>query len=272
MATNKVFGFLNVLIKKIKDDYVNAFSAQAAFFIIISFFPFVMFLLTMVRSIYSENALLRIITDITPKMLNPYVVSTITKLYEQAGTILSVSALTALWSASKAILAIINGLNSVYDIDENRNYIRLRIIATIYTFIFALMLIITLGFLVFGNRLYMGISARFPVLNEMALLFISLRTIVGLCTLTIFFTILYKFVPNRKSKVIKEVPGAILASVGWLGFSYIYSFYIDNINNYSNMYGSLTAVVLLMLWLYFCMYILFIGAEFNVIWGRRSER
>lgn len=272
MTTNKVFDFVKALLKKMKEDYVNAFSAQAAFFIIISIFPFIMFLLTMIQSVYNESTLLRIITDITPHALDPYVISTITKLYDQtSGTIISVSALTTLWSASKAILAIIKGLNSVYDIDENRNYIKLRIIAVAYTFAFALMIIISLGFLVFGNQLYVEVSTRFPVLNEIALLFISLRTIVGLCILTAFFTVLYKSVPNRKTKALKELPGAILAAVGWMGFSYIYSFYIDNMSN-SNMYGNLTAIVFLMLWLYFCMYILFIGAEFNVIWGSRFEQ
>ena len=69
--------------------------------------------------------------------------------------------------------------------------------------------------------------------------------------------------PNRKSNIFYEFPGALLASVGWIVFSYGFSFYIDHMANFSVMYGSLTAIVLLLLWVYFCMYILFIAAELN---------
>lgn len=272
MTIQTIVNFIKSMLRKMKEDFITAFSAQAAFFIIISFFPFVMFLLTMIQSLYTESTLMRTFTDIIPGAFDAYVISIIDEIYDKtSGTIISVTALTTLWSASRAFLAIVRGLNSIYDIDESRNYFKLRIIATIYTFVFALMLIVSLGFLVFGNRIYIEISTRFPVLNDLALLIISLRTIVGLCVLAIFFTILYVSVPDRKSGVWREVPGALLAAVGWMGFSYMYSYYIDHMGNYSNMYGSLTAIVLLMLWLYFCMYILFVGAEFNVVLSKKKE-
>ena len=85
-----------------------------------------------------------------------------------------------------------------------------------------------------------------------------------MCILILFFLVLYMFVPNRKSKILYELPGAIATSAGWIGFSYLYSFYIDHMSNFTNTYGSLTAVVLLMLWLYACMYMLLLGGELNV--------
>ena len=85
--------------------------------------------------------------------------------------------------------------------------------------------------------------------------------------LVLFFEMVYIAVPDRKSGIIEELPGALISAVGWIGFSYLYSFYIDNFSNYANIYGSLTAVVLMMLWLYFCMYIMLFGAEVNVIWN-----
>ena len=93
----------------------------------------------------------------------------------------------------------------------------------------------------------------------------SLRTVIGFAILIIFFLILFLAIPNRKSSILDELPGAIIAAAGWMIFSYLYSFYIDNIGSFSNMYGSLTTIVFLMLWLYFCMYILFFGAEINNI-------
>ena len=131
----------------------------------------------------------------------------------------------------------------------------------------------TLLLLVFGNRIYVHIQSRVPLLEHGALLIISLRTVVSFLVLAGFFWGLYLLIPNRKSKhVTAEVPGAILSAAGWLGFSYLYSFYIDRMSNYSAMYGSLTAIVLCMVWLYACMYIMFIGAEFNVVAAEPTVR
>lgn len=252
---------------KMKEDHVSAFSAHATLFIIISFFPFVMFLLTLLQFFpITENFLLKSITSVIPMKINSLIIVIITEIYDKSSsTVISITALTALWSASRGFLAIINGLNSVYDIDETRNYMKLRIISTFYTLIFACMLLVTLAILVFGNRLYLWVTTKIPVLNELAVIIISLRTIVGLVVLTCFFLLLYNVMPDRTSRILTELPGSIVAAVGWMSFSYLYSFYIDNLENFSYIYGSLTAIVLLMLWLYFCMYILFIGAEVNVL-------
>ncbi len=250
---------------KLQRDYVSVFSAQAAFFIILSFFPFIMFLLTMIHYLpIQEHVMMKTFNDLLPKALNSYIVLIISEVYDHSSTtIISVTALTALWSASKGFLGLVRGLNSVYNIKETRNYIKLRIISTLYTLGFTILLILTLVFLVFGNQLYLWIEEHASSFIDVALLIISLRAIVTLFLLTFFFEIMFVVIPNRKTTIMTELPGALLAAAGWLGFSYLYSFYIDNMGNFTSTYGSLTAIVLLMLWIYFCMYILFIGAEIN---------
>lgn len=254
------------MLHKLRDDYVSVFSAQAAFFIILSFFPFTMFLLTLIQYLpIRETVLIQTFTNILPKAFHTNILLIITEVYDRAnGTLISITAITALWSASKAFLGLVRGLNSVYGIDETRNYFRLRFISSLYTLVFTILLVVTLIFLVFGNRLYSWIETQIPSLQGVALLVISLRAIVALTLLTIFFLLMFVVIPNRKTKILAELPGALLASAGWLGFSYLYSYYIDNMSNFSSTYGSLTAVIFLMLWVYFCMYILFIGAEVNV--------
>jgi membrane protein len=259
---------LNMFNKKIRDDYVSAFSAQAAFFIIISFFPFIMFLLSIVPFFsLEESTILNLVTQVFPNAFNSFIVLVVTEVYHKtnSGTLISITAITALWSAGKGFLAIMKGLNSVYEIKETRKSIFLRFISTVYTLIFAIMLVATIILFVFGNKLYLWIEMRFPVLQDLALLIISLRTIVGLITLLIFFLIIYTVVPNRKAKISQELPGAFVCAAGWMGFSYAFSYYIDHYSNYTSMYGSLTTIVLFMLWMYFCMYILFIGAEVNLL-------
>lgn len=264
---------VNMFFRKIRDDHVSAFSAQAAFFIIISFFPFIMFLLSIVPFFsIEESTVLRLVTQVFPKAFNSLIVLVITEIYQKtnSGTLISITAITALWSSGKGFLAIMKGLNSVYEIQETRKSILLRIISTVYTLVLAIMIVGTMVLFVFGNKLYLWIETRFPLLQNLALLIISLRTIVGLIMLLIFFLIIYIVVPNRKTRMSKELPGALVCAAGWMGFSYAFSYYIDHYSNYASMYGSLTTIVLFMLWMYFCMYILFIGAEINILFQNKA--
>lgn len=255
------------ILHKIRDDYVGVFSAQAAFFIILSFFPFIMFLLTILQYLpISESMLMQSITEVIPTALHSTFILIISEIFDNAsGTVISITAFTALWSASKGFLSIVRGLNSIYGIKETRNYFVIRFFSAIYTLIFSLLLIAMLGVLVFGNRIYVWIISIYPEIENLALVILSVRTIFSIAILVIFFLIIYVFIPNRKTKLLSELPGALLTATGWLGFSFLFSFYIDNMSNFSATYGSLTAIVLLMLWLYFCMYIMFLGAEVNTI-------
>ncbi len=262
-----IFKIIRAFNRKVRDDFVSAFSAHAAFFVMISFFPFIMLLLTLLQYLpITESVLMETLTQIFPSSITSLIITIVSEVYDQAsGTIISITAISALWSASRGILAIVKGLNSVYGIRETRSYFKLRLISSVYTFVFAIMMIITLIILVFGNRLYVWIESKIPLFRDLALLIISMRTMAGLLILTIFFLLLYIVIPNRSTKVYKELPGALVSAAGWMVFSYLFSFYIDNMSNYSRMYGSLTAIVLFMLWFYFCMHILFIGGEINVV-------
>ncbi len=258
---------IRMTCRKVSEDYVPTFSAQAAFFIIISFFPFLMFLLTLIQFLpLKESELYMLIRNFFPSGINTYIVSLVSDVYVQpATTIISITAITTLWSASRGFLAIVRGLNTVYGIKETRNYFKLRITSAIYTLAFAIIIVVSLGLLVFGNRIFLFITAQFPLINDLAVAIIGLRTIVSLAIYTIFFLLLYIVIPNRKTKLFNELPGAVIAAAGWMLFSFLFSIYIDNFAKFSTMYGSLTAFVLLMLWLYFCMYIVFVGAEINVL-------
>lgn len=273
MIIKATFRAIGLFSKKISDDHVTAFSAQAAFFIIISFFPFIMLLLNITQFFPDgESSMMKLFTQVFPNTVDSMIVSVIYQIYNtpSSGTLIYITAFSTLWSAGKGFLAIAKGLNSVYAIKETRQYLFVRVMSVLYTLIFAIMLIATMILFVFGNRLYYWIEQKFPILEDTALVIISLRTIVGLITLIIFFLLIYIVIPNRKTKIMKELPGAMVCAGGWMGFSYAFSYYIDNFSNYDSMYGSLTAIVLFMLWTYFCMYLLFIGAEVNLLFDNKS--
>lgn len=254
--------------RKVKEDNIAAFSAQAAFFVIISFFPFFMLFLTLIQYLsIDQKVLLTVIDQFFPDSIDEMVIGVIKEIYHNdSGTLISVTAaISALWAASRGILGIVKGLNAVYGIRESRNNFKLRLISAFYTLVFTIILIVTIFILVFGNQLYDWIIQKIPVLTHLALVIISIRTIAGLLILTCFFLMVYIAIPNRTTRLYREFPGALIAAAGWMGFSYLYSYYIDNMSNYSRTYGSLTAIVLFMLWFYFIMHILFIGGEINVV-------
>jgi len=266
---------IKAFLKKLREDTVSAFAAQTAFFVILSFLPFLIFLLTLVRylPVETEN-LLASVQTVFPEAVHEYIGVLLSEVMEKTtGAILSISVITALWSASRGFLVIIQGMNAVYGNKETRKYFVLRLLSVGYTLVFAVVLLLTLVLLVFGNQIYLYAQSRVSLLRQTAFLVICLRTVVSLVVLTGFFWGLYLLVPDRKSKhATAELPGAVLSATGWLGFSYLYSFYIDRMSNFSAMYGSLTAIVLCMIWLYACMYIMFIGAELNVVVAEPAVR
>ncbi len=262
----KIYITLRDFSKQLTLDHVNAYAAQTSFFFIIAMFPLLMLLLTLIRyTPVSEEMLLEGALAIMPNTIDPLIEQIINEMYSQSNfAIISITAVTALWSASKAILAIIRGLNSVFGIDEKRNYIHLRIVASFYTILILVLIVLALGLMVFGNSLLRFFDNNIPLLYELAAFIVSLRGIYIPIIFTIAFVYLYRIVPNTNYSFLDHMPGALFTSLGWIIFSYGYSFYIDNFASSTYFYGSLTTVVLLMLWVYICMYILFIGAEINI--------
>lgn len=262
-----VYDMVRAFLKKLREDAVSAYAAQAAFFVILSFIPFFIFLLTLLTylPIPIEN-LLRGAEKVFSATLFEFIAPLLEEVFSNTTkALLSVSVITALWSASRGFLVIMRGLNAVYGNRETGNYFVVRILSVCYTLIFAVVLSLTLLLLVFGNRIYLYIQSKVPWLEHAALLVISIRTVTFFLALAVYFLILYHVIPHRKNRITEELPGAMLSAAGWLGFSYLYSFYIDHLSDFSAMYGSLTAIVLCMFWLYACMYIMFIGAELNVV-------
>ena len=253
--------------RQLGQDAVGAYAAQSTFFIVLSAFPFLMLLLTLLQYLpFTQDQFVHFTLDFLPEDVSRLVRSVVNEIYAKtSGVVMSViTAAVALWSAAKGFLALTNGFNRVYGIGETRNYVLLRLRAALYTLALMVLLILSLGLLVFGSTLYHWLVDQFPSALQLMLNIVSWRSVAGFAVLTGFFLLMYLFVPNRRSRVRNELPGALVSAAGWLLFSYGYSYYIERIGNFSYLYGSLTAVVLLMLWLYFCMYILFFGAELNV--------
>ena len=260
-AVKFIFDVISSCIK----DGINSWSAHAAFFVTVSFIPFIMLMISMVRFFpVGEAEVLGQISSVFPKGARDMVSSLITESYSKSGTaLISITAVTTLWAASIGVFSLVRGLNRVFNTNETRNFIVVRLVSMFYTLFLMILFILCLTVFVFGDTLSEWLSWLLPWFFDVALVIQSLRLIVGTAVLTLFFAVMYKVVPNRKAKFFTELPGALVSSIGWVGFSYIFSYYYENIANFSYVYGSLSVIVFFMLWLYICLYILFVGAEIN---------
>lgn len=262
---SEIYFIIKGFTNRLKDDHISAFSAQAAFFLIMSIVPFLSLLLTLIKYLpISQTMLLDTVINVTPVPFEPLVTTILEELFAKSnGAILSVSVLVAIWSAAKGVLAIVRGLQAVYHVNESKNYFVLRFISAIYTVIFVTAIILTLLLLVFSNQIYYALKSDFPTAADFISIFIKQKFLLALCLLTLFFLVVYKLVRRSNNSFISLIPGAVIAALSWIVFSYAFSVYIDKFSDFSYTYGSLTTIVLLMLWVYFCMYLLFIGAEIN---------
>lgn len=252
------------IIDKIAEDHISAYAAQSAFFIMLSLVPILLLLMTLVRfTPITQADIMAAAYELFPKTVSSTIISIVNEVYSQTGTAISVSLLVALWSAGKGVLAISNGLNTIRGQLETRNYIFLRLRAAVYTVVFLLAIILSLVFLGFGNSISMLVNKYAPVLKYVMDFIIETRTIVMILVLIVFSLSIYMFLPNKRRRLRSQLPGAIFTAFGWTLASFIFSVYMDIFKGFSNMYGSLTTIVIIMLWLYFCMYVMLLGGEMN---------
>ncbi len=250
--------------RKLGRDKIRAHSAEAGFFIIMSFFPILMLLLTLIRyTPLTQEQLMFAIEEITPFEVADALRSTVNSIYNQSVALMSTTAVAAVWASGKGVMGLSDGLNTIFRITDTRNYLVARIHYTFYTIILVLALILSLGILVFGFGILDYLIRRFPALQQYQDMLVVLPTGVALVVLVLLFTVLYMFLPNRRQTFRSQFPGAVFTAVSWSVFSYAFSIYLDYAVNMSVIYGSLTTLVVVMLWLYFCMYLLFLGAEIN---------
>lgn len=254
------------IVQKYAQDEISVYAAQASFFIVLSFFPFFMLLLTLVQFFptVQKSDILMIVVGITPDMLDSFMIGIVEDIYLNAsGAILSVSALTALWSASRGMLGIERGLNRIHGITKKRNFIVNRLICAGYTIVFILVCIVSLALLVFSSSLLYFLKEYFPIIYRIVSGLIGFRGLFAVIIYIVSFIGLYTILPQKKQNPWEQIPGALFSTLGWMLFSYGFSIYFTHFSNYANMYGSLTAITLLMLWLYFCIFIIFVGAQLN---------
>ena len=251
-------------MERMRKDHVSAYAAQAAYFLIMSFIPFVLFLTAIVQyTPLTYREVRQAIMSVVPENLQGFVLNIVAEVFSKSAAVLPLSALVALWSSGKGMQALINGLNTIYHVKETRNWLVNRIYSMFYMFLFVLALIASLLLLVMGNRIHVLISGYVPFLGNMIGRILGAKTFLVFVMLFLVFLVLYRYLPNRRASLKSQDPGAFLTAVAWSVFSYLFSLYFTFFPDFSIMYGSLSTLILVMVWLYFCMNLLLYGAEIN---------
>ncbi len=270
----KLFARAAELFAAIQSRNIPLHAANAGYFIVLAVFPALVLLMSMLRYLPLDiYAFLTMLDGILPAALIPAAERLILNIYNNTSSaVISLSAVTALWSASRGIYGLLVGLNAVYGVSEDRGYFYTRFISVVYTFLFLLVLLLTLVFHVFGTSLLDLLAAIDNPIIRFITGIIDLRFFLLVFLQTLLFTAIFMVFPNRRNRFGDSLPGALFASIGWLIFSHLYSVYVEHFPSYANIYGSVYAVALSMLWLYCCLTIVFYGGLLNAALLPKKEK
>lgn len=272
IKTSKINLFIQLIVKIKKDD-IFALGAELAYYLVLSFLPFLIFLITLIGFANLDKlAILEALHRMVPTSVYDLTQNIINEVVGNQNTgLLGVSIVITIWTASSGFRAVIKGVNKAYDVEEKRSYIKRAIISFFSIIALALAILSTLIIMVFGNVIGEYLLKLIPYNKVITAVWNMLRS--GLVIIAVVFVIaaIYRYAPSKKVKWRDVIPGSIICTLGWICISTIFSFYINNYSNYSRVYGSLAAVFILMIWLYLVSMILIFGVEVNSVLSKNKE-
>ncbi len=273
LAILKMYRFAKIFFRKLQEDHITAYSAMSAYFLLMSFVPFLMILLMLAKYLpFSKNDVLSLLNASILIQENVFLQEILKEIFQQnSKTVLGITFLFLLWTSSKSIWGFIKGLNAVYDIDSKKGNIQLRFTAILYTITFLFIITAALVLLVFGNTVYQRLIMYYPFLKVIGNFLFQIRNILSLLFLSGFFLLFYVHIPTRKASIPSQLFGAVFTSSGWTLYSFFFSIYVTYFSGYTRLYGGLGTVLLFFLWLYMLMYFIFLGAEINYFLSHKSQ-
>ena len=255
--------------RKLRHDDLSAYASSIAFFLFLSLIPLLFLICFLIPyTPLSEADLMIASMNIVPKQMNPWIIGLISKIYDRPRGVLPVTILITVWSAGKGMLALMRALNRINDVLEERGYFRLRILASFYTIVILVVLVFTFVLGVFGRNILNWVAEQTIGILELRSELISLVSFFVMITVSVLaFGGIYTCIPNKKLSLKKQIPGAVFTAAAWSIFTFGFSVYIEYFSGFT-AYGTLGTIVLFLLWLYFCCYIILIGAVMNWFWEK----
>lgn len=263
---------IQTILDNMEKDHISESSAQCAYYVILSFIPFIILLLTLIQyTNIEQQQLFNIISRIIPSSMNEMILGIVREVYSKSVGTVSISLIFTLISADRGLFALVKGLHLVYNYSDNKrkSMIYLKLTSILKTIVFIILVAIGAVILVFGMPIISTVQEKFGLLKNYTIISQFIAEIVFLFIVFIVFLCLYKFIPGHKITFKSQVPGAIFASIALIIISFVFSKYLDIFKGFSITYGSLTALMLIMMWTYTCFYAIFLGAEINKFFGTK---
>ncbi|MEH7248278.1 YihY/virulence factor BrkB family protein [Neobacillus niacini] len=264
---------LKLLWHRIEEDDIPGLSAQLAYFFLLSLFPLLIFIFTLLPYLQIPyHDILGSIREFAPPETMELIEKNVNYVMNNRnGGLLSIGIIGTMWSASNGIHALVRAFNKAYNVKESRSFIVSRGMAILLTFGMILVFIVAVLLPIFGREIgvflfsYLGFKSEFLQIWDM------LRLVVSAIILFLIFTGLYWIAPNVKLRCRSAFPGAAFATIGWILSSYALSFYVGKFGNFSLTYGSIGAIIVLLIWLYISGFIIIIGGEINAFYSEKSK-
>jgi len=258
---------LSGIVRELSRLHIAVYSGNATFFILLSLFPASIVLLTVIQYLPATVSDLEVlISSMTPGPVQELVSQVFQGLSPSgSAVVLSAAAIGTIWSVTRGMVSLTNGLDVVYRAPRERPLVQKALISFGGFLLLSLCIIATLLLQVFGTGLLDAAVEQDEFLTALLFTLLRLRWLFTVAFLTLVFCLLYTVLPCRRMRFSQNLPGALFATLGWHIYSVLYGFYVENFSSYANIYGSLTAVIITMLWLYFCINLIFYGGLLNYI-------
>ena len=264
--------FIKEIIKKLEVDDISGLAAQLAYFFLLSMFPLFIFLFTLVAYLpYSQEEILRTLQTFAPAESMDLIEENLNEVMQGNVKLLSFGVLGTIWSASHGLNAIIKAFNRAYNVTETRSYFIARGMSIMLTFAMIFVFLVALFLPVFGKQIGMFLFSEFGISEQFIKVWNTFRWVISSIVLFIVFIMLYWIAPNKKLTCVSVLPGAVFATIGWVAVSFLFSFYVDKISNYTTTYGSLGGIIVLMIWFYLSGLIIIMGGEINAAVGEKKK-
>lgn len=256
-------GHLRPFLAGVGKTQMGLYASSGAFFLFLALFPMAVLgcaLLPLTE--LNQEVILEHLSAILPDVMGELLQVILSQVYESYAGLLPLSGILTLWSAGKAFFGLLRGLDRIFGAQQPRNFFRARLLSALYTLLLLIAMLLAMLLIMFRRRLLVLLS-DWKLVQQLADGLLRIRFLAAMLVLALFFALIYRFLPRKSLPFARQLPGALLASAGWMLLSWFFSFYVSRFGG-GSIYGSLATVAFGLLWLYWCMYIILFGAYFNV--------
>ncbi|QXI46606.1 MULTISPECIES: YihY/virulence factor BrkB family protein [Pseudomonas] len=255
-------------VKEFLDDEMSTYASALAYQALFSLFPFLLFLIALIGFLHLPDffSWLRLQSELVlPPQALEQVNPVIDQLQQSKGGLLSVGIVIALWTASAGVRLMMSAMNAAYDVPEGRPAWKRMPLSIIYTVGLAGMLLVAAALMVLGPQVMEWIAAQVGMQEFIVTLWTVLRWPVIVILLMVAVAVIYYVMPDVKQEFRFITPGSVLAVVVWIVASLGFAYYVKTFADYNAMYGSIGAIIVLLLYFYISAAVLLLGAEMNAV-------